>query len=151
MSPEKSRVVRLCMESHKRDRCCASILECRRPCYTKANALKRLMKNIRARDKTSSRRRTRRRSWLCAEGRRREAGCLPERYYDFEDEWNVQNSFRAEVTIRCLHSKIARLERLLCDAVVVSGECVCGTYISGSFKKRRRDFECCESPVEVQP
>ena len=49
MSPEKSRVVRLCIESDARDRWCASILECKRQCRREAKALKRLMKNRRAR------------------------------------------------------------------------------------------------------
>ena len=47
MPPEKSRVNRLCMESHERDKWCASILECERQCQREANALKRLMKNRR--------------------------------------------------------------------------------------------------------
>ena len=49
MSPEKSRVVRFCMESHERDKVCASIRECQRQCYREVKALKRLMKDRRAR------------------------------------------------------------------------------------------------------
>ena len=48
MSPEKSRVVRLCMESQVRDKVCASIRECKRYCYKEASALKRKMRADRA-------------------------------------------------------------------------------------------------------
>ena len=48
MSPEKSRVVHLCIESGVRDKYCASILECQRQWRRAGNALKRSMKDVRA-------------------------------------------------------------------------------------------------------
>ena len=44
MSPEKSRVVRLCIESDVRDKWCASIIECKQQCYRQGKALKRTMR-----------------------------------------------------------------------------------------------------------
>ena len=49
MSPEKSRVVRLCMEADARDKCCADSRECQRQCQRQVKFLKRSMRDVRAR------------------------------------------------------------------------------------------------------
>ena len=48
MSPEKSRVIRLCIETEYHDKWCDSILECKRQCYRAAKFLKRSMRDVRA-------------------------------------------------------------------------------------------------------
>ena len=53
-------------------------------------------------------------------------------YHDYEAEWRVQDIYRNDTTQRFAFAKIARLERLLCDAGGEWSECVCGTYISVS-------------------
>ena len=51
------------------------------------------------------------------ENRRGEAGCLYQKgYLDYVQEWLLENSYRVEAYMRYGNAKIARLERLLCDA-----------------------------------
>ena len=118
MSPEKSRVhvVRLCIESDARDKWRASILECKRQCYREAKALKRLMRNRRARQNLVPKARTKKE--------------LAEQKADEEKPWLLPEKctmtmdmngwcnmpYSVDVTERCAHAKNARLERLLRDA-----------------------------------
>ena len=48
ISPEKTRVVRLCMEYGRCDEICANILQLKRQYYREAKALKRTMRDLRA-------------------------------------------------------------------------------------------------------
>ena len=92
MSPEKSRVVRLCIESDARDKWCASILECKRQCHREAKALKRLMGHRRARQNLVPKARTKKE---LAEQKADEEKLADARkkYDDYGHEWLVQNAY----------------------------------------------------------
>ena len=117
MSPEKSRVVRLCMESQVRDKVCASIRECKRYCYKEASALKRKMRADRATQNLVPKARTKKELAERKEDEEKLAAAR-KRYHDCGHEMLVANAYAMDATIRCLHAKSARLERLLRDAGV---------------------------------
>ena len=115
MSPEKSRVVRLCMESQVRDKVCASIRECKRYCYKEASALKRKMRADRATQNLVPKARTKKELAERKEDEEKLAAAR-KRYHDFGHEWRVNDAFRNDKIERWAFAKIARLERLLRDA-----------------------------------
>ena len=128
MSPDKSRVVRLCMESDARDKRCASILECKRQWHRAGNALKRSMRDVRAVQNLVPKARTKQARTKQAQ-RGREKNELSQRkadeeqlaairkdYRGYEADWRVQDIYRNDTTEEVAFAKIARLERLLRDA-----------------------------------
>ena len=54
-------------------------------------------------------------------------------YHDCGHEWLVQNAYRNDTTERGLPLQKLRASSDCCVTLVVSGECVCGTYMSGSL------------------
>ena len=77
--------------------------------------MKRLMKDRRARQNLVPKARTKKE---LAEQKADEEKLAAARkmYHDCGHEWMVENAYSVDVTERCLHAKIARLERLLGDA-----------------------------------
>ena len=115
MSPEKSRVVRLCMEMQARDKWCASIDKCQQHLARECKYIKREM---RAKLRTIAALRkapTKKDKATRKADEERLATCRKE-YEDLTSEWLQQNAFAADVTMRYGDAKIARLERLLRDA-----------------------------------
>ena len=115
ISPEKRLVVRLCIESDARDKWCASILDCKRQCHREATALKRLMRHRRARQNLVPKARTKK-ELAEQKADEEQLAARRKRYHDYGHEWLVQNAYRNYTIERFAFAKIARLERLLCDA-----------------------------------
>ena len=131
MSPEKSRVVRLCMEADARDKCCASMLECQRQCQRQVKFLKRSMRDVRARQNLVPKARTKK-ELAQRKADEEQLAAIRKRYHDYEHEWRVEHTYRVEAYMKMEMQK-SRGSSDCCVTLVVSGECVCGTYISGSL------------------
>ena len=129
--PEKSRVVRLCMESQVRDRVCTSIRECKRQCYRAAKFLKRSMRDVRAVQNLVPKAPTKKELAQRKADEEGLAACTG-KSTNCGYELLVANAYAADATIRCLMQK-ARALSDCCVTLVLSVECVCGTYISGSL------------------
>ena len=115
MSPEKSRVVRLCMESQARDKWCASIDKCQQHLARECKYVKREM---RAKLRTIAALRkapTKKDKATRKADEERLATCRKE-YVDLASEWIQQNAYAVDAMERWAHAKIARLERLMRDA-----------------------------------
>ena len=93
MSPEKSRVVRLCMESGERDKWCASILECKRQYRTAGNALKRSMRDVRAVQNLVPCTARTKRELAQRKADEEQLAAYRKEYHDCGYEWLVQNAF----------------------------------------------------------
>ena len=117
MSPEKSRVVRLCMESQVRDKVCASIRECKRYCYKEASALKRKMRADRATQNLVPKARTKKELAERKEDEEKLAAAR-KRYHTYEHDEFVASAYATHAMIKHLHAKSARFGRLLRDAGV---------------------------------
>ena len=117
MSPEKSGVVRLCMESQARDKWCASIDKSQRHLARECKALKRLMRERKRHQNIVPRASTKKELAEQKEDENKLAACRKE-YVDLAHEWTVQNAYAVDAMERWAHAKIARLERLLRDASV---------------------------------
>ena len=115
MSPEKSRVVRLCMESQGRDWVCTTIRECKRQCYRAANALKGKMRADRRIQNLVPKAPTKKELAQRKADEERLAAYRKD-YHNYGYEMLVANAYATDATIKCLHAKSARLERLLHDA-----------------------------------
>ena len=115
MSPEKSRVVRLCMEADARDKCCASMLECQRQCQRQVKFLKRSMRDVRARQNLVPKARTKK-ELAQRKADEEQLAAIRKRYQDYGHEHVVEHAYRVEAYMKYGNAKIARLERLLCDA-----------------------------------
>ena len=90
MSSEKSRVVRLRIESDARDKWSASILECKRQCHREARALKRLMRDRRARQNLVLKAHTKKKLAEQKADEEQLAACR-KMYHDYGHERVVQN------------------------------------------------------------
>ena len=115
MSPEKSRVVRLCMESQARDKWCASIDKCQQHLARECKYVKREM---RAKLRTIAARRkapTKKDKATRKADEERLAACRKD-IENYGHEWSVAHAYRVEAYMKYGNAKIARLERLLCDA-----------------------------------
>ena len=115
MSPEKSRVVRLCIESDVRDKWCASIRECQRQCYRQVKFLKRSMRDVRATQNLVPKARTKK-ELAQRKADEEQLAAIRKMYHDYGHEWRVEHAYRVEAYMKYGNAKIARLERLPCDA-----------------------------------
>ena len=86
MSDEKSRAVRLCIESDERDTWCASILECKRQYHREATALKRLMRHRRARQNLVPKARTKK-ELAEQKADEEQLAAARQRYHAYGHEW----------------------------------------------------------------
>ena len=112
MSPEKTRVVRLCIESDVRDKWCASIRECQRHSYKEASAWKRKMRADRAAQNLVPKARTKK-ELAQRKADEEKLAAARKRYHDFGHEWRINDAFRKDKIDRWAHAKMVRLERLL--------------------------------------
>ena len=115
MSPEKSRVVRLCMESQARDKWCASIDKCQQHLARECKYIKREM---RAKLRTIAALRkapTKKDKATRKADEERLAACRKD-YHNDGYSLLVANAYATNATIKHLHAKSARLDRLLRDA-----------------------------------
>ena len=103
------------MESGERDKWCASILECKRQCRRGSNALKGKMRADRRLQNLVPKARTKK-ELAQRKTDEEQLAAYQKEQVDCVHEWTVQNSFRNDTMLRCGDAKIARLERLLCDA-----------------------------------
>ena len=103
------------MESQVRDRVCTSIRECKRQWYRAAKYLKRSMRDVRAVQNLVPKAPTKKE---LAQRKADEEGLAAYRkeYHNCGYELLVATAYATDATIRCLHAKSARLERLLRDA-----------------------------------
>ena len=115
MSPEKSRVIRLCIETEYHDKWCDSILECKRQCYRAAKFLKRSMRDVRAVQNLVPKARTKK-ELAQRKTDEEQLAAYRKEYHNCGHEWLEQNLIRNDKIERWAHAKIARLERLLRDA-----------------------------------
>ena len=115
MSPEKSRVVRLCIETGEHDKWCDSILECKRQCYRQVKFLKRSMRDVRATQNLVPKALTKK-ELAQRKADEEQLAAYRKEYYNCGHEWRVQNAYAVDATMRYGDAKIARLERLLRDA-----------------------------------
>ena len=117
MSPEKSRVVLLCIEFDQRDKWCASIRECQRQCYFTWKGFEAVKAEARARQNLVPKARTKSKKELAQrKADEEQLAAYRKEYHDCEIEWRVQNAYSVDVTERYAFARIARLERLLRDA-----------------------------------
>ena len=110
MSPEKSRVVRLCMEMQARDKWCASIDKCQQHLARECKYIKREM---RAKLRTIAALRkapTKKDKATRKADEERLAACRKD-YHNDGYSMLVANAYAMDATIKCLHAKSARLER----------------------------------------
>ena len=117
MSPEKSRVVRLCMEVEGRDWVCTTIGNYKRQCYRAAKHVKGKMRAEICIQAARGKAPTKKDKATRKADEERLATCRKE-YVDLADEWIQQNAYAVDAMERWAHAKIARLERLLRDASV---------------------------------
>ena len=115
MSPEKTRVVRLCMEYGVRNEWCDNIRREKRLCYQQAKALKRIMKANKITQNLVPKARTKKELAERKADEERLAACR-KRYHACGPEWLKQDAYRTDAGCRYADAKIARLERLLRDA-----------------------------------
>ena len=132
MSPEKSRVIRLCMESQARDKWCASIDKSQRHLAREAKALKRLMRDRRARQNLVPKARTKKELTEQKEHEEKLAASAG------KSTKIVGMKSWCKMHIVWMSQRGGPMQKLrassdCCVTLVVSGECVCGTYISGSL------------------
>ena len=99
MSSEKSRVVRLRIESDARDKWSASILECKRQYHREATALKRLMRHRRARQNLVPKARTKKE---LAERKADEErlATIRKEYHACDPEWLEAHAYRSDAGCR---------------------------------------------------
>ena len=115
MSPEKTRVTRLCMMYGECNDWCAAIRRNKRLCYQAAKALKRAMRDIRAVQNLVPKARTKKQ---LAERKADEErlATIRREYHACVPEWLEAHAYRTEAGCLFANAKIARLERLLRDA-----------------------------------
>ena len=112
LSPEKTRVVRLCMEYGERNEICVLINRRKREYYLHAKALKRSMSAIRRRQNLVPKARTKKE---LAERKADEErlATIRKEYHACGPEWLKQHACRTDAGCRYGDARIARLERLL--------------------------------------
>ena len=115
MSPEKTRVTRLCMMYGECNDWCAAIRRNKRLCYQAAKALKRAMRDIRAVQNLVPKARTKKQ---LAERKADEErlATIRREYHACVPEWLEAHAYRVDAGCRYANARIARLERLLRDA-----------------------------------
>ena len=115
MSPEKTRVTRLCMEYDERIQICVLICRRKRACYQEAKQLKRAMSAIRATQNLVPKARTKKQ---LAERKADEErlATIRKEYHACVPEWLEAHAYRVDAACRYGNARIARLERLLRDA-----------------------------------
>ena len=99
ISPEKSRVVRLCIETGEHDKWCASILECKRQCYRQVKALKRSMRDVRAVQNLVPKARTKK-ELAQRKADEEQLAAIRKMYHDYGHEWRVHNAYSVDATMR---------------------------------------------------
>ena len=112
MSPEKTRVVRLCMEYGERNECCVLIRRLKRQYYLHAKALKRSMSAIRRQQNLVLKARTKKQLAERNADEERLATIRKE-YHACDPEWLEAHAYRSDAGCRYGDARIARLERLL--------------------------------------
>ena len=117
MSPGKSRVVRLEMELEGRDWVWSEIVKIKRHTYKEAMAWKRKMKVDRAAQNCVPKARTKKELAERKEDEEKLADAR-KRYHTYGHDLFVASCYATHATIKYLHAKSARQERLLRDAGV---------------------------------
>ena len=115
MSPEKSRVVRLYMEMQGRDEVCRIYRKCKRDGYMAAKAVKEKMSADRRKQNLVPKARTKK-ELAQRKADEEQLAAIRKRYQDYGHAWVVEHAYRVEAYMKYGNAKIARLERLLCDA-----------------------------------
>ena len=115
MSPEKSRVIRLCIETEYHDKWCALARECQRHSYKEASAWKRKMSADRRKQNMVPKARTKK-ELAQRKADEEKLAAARKKYHDFGHEYRVNDTFRNDKMGKWANAKIARLERLLRDA-----------------------------------
>ena len=115
MSPEKTRVTRLCMQYAEFNEWCRLIRQRKRDYYLEAKALKRAMRDIRAVQNLVPKARTKKQ---LAERKADEErlATIRKDYHACCPEWLEAHAYRVDAGCRYANARIARLERLLRDA-----------------------------------
>jgi len=115
MSPEKTRVTRLCMMYGECNDWCRLIHQRKRQYYREAKALKRAMRDIRAVQNLVPKARTKKQ---LAERKADEErlATIRKEYHACVPEWLEAHDYRTEAGCLYGNARIARLERLLRDA-----------------------------------
>ena len=119
------------MESQARDKWCASIDKSQRHLARECKALKRLMREGKRRQNLVPTACTKKELAEQKEDEKKLAACRKE-YHDCGHEWRVQNAYAVDAMERWAHAK-SDASSDCCVTLVLSVECVCGTYISGSL------------------
>tara|TARA_B100000780_G_scaffold66959_1_gene44184 strand:- start:1 stop:495 length:495 start_codon:yes stop_codon:yes gene_type:complete len=114
-SPEKTKVIRLCVEYGERNEICVLIHKRKRQHYIQAKALKRTMSAIRRQQNLVPKARTKKQ---LAERKADEEqlATIRKEYHACGPEWLRANAYRVHALCRYGNARIARLERLLRDA-----------------------------------
>ena len=115
MSPDKSRVVRLYMEMEGRDEVCRILRKCKRDGYMAAKAVKEKMSADRRKQNLVPKARTKK-ELAQRKADEEQLAAIRKRYQDYGHEHVVEHAYRVEAYMKYGNAKIARLERLLCDA-----------------------------------